>query len=216
MSIVGIDIGGTFTDLVGYQQGAIVTSKCSTVPADPTEGAALGRAILDQLIRIGCRAMVTTHLGDLKTYAFANDKAENAAVAIAAVEAFIGGGAVRLADEVVDGLATTTSPGRLQTIGTEPTVIVDADPTSASFMTELKRTPVGINPRAVAVDPNNEDVFILCPGDNSISIVDTAARKALAEIKVGSIPKRLLEAWVPSERNASATRPGRGSRVERR
>jgi DNA mismatch repair protein MutS2 len=47
---------------------------------DPTEGAALGRAILDGLDRIGCRAMVTTHLGDLKTYAFANDRAENAAV----------------------------------------------------------------------------------------------------------------------------------------
>jgi DNA mismatch repair protein MutS2 len=47
---------------------------------DPTEGAALGRAILDQLDRIGCRAMVTTHLGDLKTYAFSNDRAENAAV----------------------------------------------------------------------------------------------------------------------------------------
>ncbi len=47
---------------------------------DPTEGAALGRAILDELDRIGCRAMVTTHLGDLKTYAFGNDRAENAAV----------------------------------------------------------------------------------------------------------------------------------------
>ncbi len=47
---------------------------------DPTEGAALGRAILDELDGIGCRAMVTTHLGDLKTYAFANPRAENAAV----------------------------------------------------------------------------------------------------------------------------------------
>jgi DNA mismatch repair protein MutS2 len=47
---------------------------------DPTEGAALGRAILDELDRIGCRAMVTTHLGDLKTYAFHNNRAENAAV----------------------------------------------------------------------------------------------------------------------------------------
>src|SRR5262249_5182080 len=47
---------------------------------DPTEGAALGRAILDELDRIGCRAMVTTHLGDLKTYAFGNERAENAAV----------------------------------------------------------------------------------------------------------------------------------------
>lgn len=47
---------------------------------DPTEGAALGRAILDELDRVGCRAMVTTHLGDLKTYAFTNKRAENAAV----------------------------------------------------------------------------------------------------------------------------------------
>jgi DNA mismatch repair protein MutS2 len=47
---------------------------------DPTEGAALGRAILDELDRIGCLALVTTHLGDLKTYAFSNPRAENAAV----------------------------------------------------------------------------------------------------------------------------------------
>jgi DNA mismatch repair protein MutS2 len=47
---------------------------------DPTEGAALGRAILDSLDQIGCRAMVTTHLGDLKTYAFNNEHAENGAV----------------------------------------------------------------------------------------------------------------------------------------
>ena len=47
---------------------------------DPTEGAALGRAILDQLDIVVCRAIVTTHLGDLKTYAFNNDRAENGAV----------------------------------------------------------------------------------------------------------------------------------------
>jgi DNA mismatch repair protein MutS2 len=47
---------------------------------DPVEGAALGRAILDGLDQLGCRAMVTTHLGELKTYAFHNDRAENAAV----------------------------------------------------------------------------------------------------------------------------------------
>lgn len=47
---------------------------------DPTEGASLGRAILDQLDKTGCRAIVTTHLGDLKTYAFNNERAENGAV----------------------------------------------------------------------------------------------------------------------------------------
>jgi DNA mismatch repair protein MutS2 len=29
---------------------------------------------------VRCRAIVTTHLGDLKTYAFNNDRAENGAV----------------------------------------------------------------------------------------------------------------------------------------
>jgi DNA mismatch repair protein MutS2 len=47
---------------------------------DPTEGAALGRAILDGLDDKRCRAIVTTHLGDLKTYAFSNERAENGAV----------------------------------------------------------------------------------------------------------------------------------------
>lgn len=47
---------------------------------DPAEGAALGRAILDELDSIGGLAMVTTHIGDLKTYALSNPRAENAAV----------------------------------------------------------------------------------------------------------------------------------------
>jgi acetyltransferase-like isoleucine patch superfamily enzyme len=40
MNIVGVDIGGTFTDLVGCIDGKIVTSKTSTTPADPTNGVA--------------------------------------------------------------------------------------------------------------------------------------------------------------------------------
>lgn len=40
MNIVGVDIGGTFTDLVGCIDGQIVTSKTSTTPADPTRGVA--------------------------------------------------------------------------------------------------------------------------------------------------------------------------------
>ncbi len=40
MNIVGVDIGGTFTDLVGVIDGKIVSSKTSTTPADPSEGVA--------------------------------------------------------------------------------------------------------------------------------------------------------------------------------
>ncbi len=47
---------------------------------DPADGAALGRSILDELTAIGSRSIVTTHIGDLKTYAFSTPGAENAAV----------------------------------------------------------------------------------------------------------------------------------------
>ncbi|HEX5009000.1 MAG TPA: hypothetical protein VFY71_01270 [Planctomycetota bacterium] len=61
---------------------------------------------------------------------------------------------------------------------------VDADPTSATFMTELKRIPVGSGPRAVAVSPNHEDIFVLNYLGNTISIVDIGTltvRRTLAQ-----------------------------------
>ncbi len=52
---------------------------------------------------------------------------QNAALAIAAVESFLGNGTVALSPDVLaEGLAEATSPGRLQLIGIEPTVFVDA------------------------------------------------------------------------------------------
>jgi len=47
---------------------------------DPTEGSALARAILDQLRRQGAKVVATTHYGELKSYAFANERVENASV----------------------------------------------------------------------------------------------------------------------------------------
>ncbi|HQL55573.1 MAG TPA: hypothetical protein PLQ87_12765, partial [Phycisphaerae bacterium] len=47
---------------------------------DPDEGAALGRAILEELLRLHCRAVVTTHLGALKGFALMHEGAENACV----------------------------------------------------------------------------------------------------------------------------------------
>ena len=64
---------------------------------------------------------------DLFVPLFGDHQAQNAAVAIAAVESFLGGGTQMLVGDVLaEGLATATSPGRLQVIGIEPTVIVDA------------------------------------------------------------------------------------------
>lgn len=58
---------------------------------------------------------------------FGDHQAHNAAVAIAAVESFLGDGAQSLVGDVLaEGLSTVTSPGRLQIVGVEPTVLVDA------------------------------------------------------------------------------------------
>lgn len=54
-------------------------------------------------------------------------QAQNATVALAAVEAFLGGGERELnADLVRDGFAATSSPGRLELVRTAPSILVDA------------------------------------------------------------------------------------------
>jgi dihydrofolate synthase/folylpolyglutamate synthase len=64
---------------------------------------------------------------DLFLPLFGDHQAVNAAVAIAAVESFLGGGTQPLDQDILaEGLATATSPGRLQTLGIEPTVLIDA------------------------------------------------------------------------------------------
>lgn len=55
-------------------------------------------------------------------------QAQNAAVALAAVEAFLGSGAQRQLDPslVREGFATVSTPGRLERVRTSPTVLLDA------------------------------------------------------------------------------------------
>ncbi|RNE57209.1 bifunctional folylpolyglutamate synthase/dihydrofolate synthase [Cryobacterium tepidiphilum] len=58
---------------------------------------------------------------------YGKHQAQNAAVAIAAVESFLGAGTQALVGDVLaEGLGAATSPGRLQLVGVEPTVLVDA------------------------------------------------------------------------------------------
>ncbi|GAA4745063.1 folylpolyglutamate synthase/dihydrofolate synthase family protein [Amnibacterium soli] len=54
-------------------------------------------------------------------------QAQNTAVAIAAVETFLGNGEQPLTGDVLaEGLAAATSPGRLQVVGRDPLLVVDA------------------------------------------------------------------------------------------
>lgn len=58
---------------------------------------------------------------------FGAHQAQNAALAVAAVESLIGGATQAISDDVLaEGFAQASSPGRLQLVGVAPTVIVDA------------------------------------------------------------------------------------------
>jgi dihydrofolate synthase/folylpolyglutamate synthase len=80
-------------------------------------------------------------------------QAENAALAIAAVEAFLGGGEQRIMDDVVRAaFADFSSPGRLQVVSREPLVILDAahNPGGAESLVQALKTNFG-SPYVVAV-----------------------------------------------------------------
>ena len=110
--------------LTVLEEAAELTESTLAVEGDAFDVLESRVAVGGQLVSI--RGLAAEYR-DIALPLFGRHQAENAAVAIAAVETFIGGGAVRLAAEVVEGgLATAASPGRLQTISTEPVVIVDA------------------------------------------------------------------------------------------
>ena len=93
------------------------------------EGVEFG--VLDRGVAVGGQLLTLRGLGgdydDLFLPLFGVHQAGNAAVALAAVEAFLGGGAGRLDIEVVrSGLASVTSPGRLEAVRSGPTVLLDA------------------------------------------------------------------------------------------
>ena len=47
---------------------------------DPDEGAAIGRTVIEELLRVGAKAVVSTHLSALKGIAYTNPRTDNAAV----------------------------------------------------------------------------------------------------------------------------------------
>ena len=54
--------------------------------------------------------------------------------------------------------------------------IIDADPRSLTFMTEIKRIPVGLGPRGINISPDNEDALILNFLGNTVTIVDVTSK----------------------------------------
>jgi len=95
-------------------------------------------------------------------------QAQNAALALAAVEAFVGGGEHRLdVDLIRAGLAGATSPGRLEVVRRSPTVLVDA-----------AHNPAG----ALALRAAMEDSFNFARVVGVVAILEDKDASAILEI----------------------------------
>ena len=90
-----------------------------------------GFALLTSAVAVGGQLITVRGLAgtyeDLFLPLYGTHQAQNAMLAIAAVESFLGSGSQMLVgDLLAEGLGSVTSPGRLQLVGIEPTVLVDA------------------------------------------------------------------------------------------
>lgn len=64
--------------------------------------------------------------GPYQAPVFGSHQSQNIAVAVAAVEAFLGGGEIQIADDILrSAISDVSSPGRLQLIRTEPNLLLD-------------------------------------------------------------------------------------------
>ena len=102
-------------------------AKCESIPL--REG--LDFALLRRDVAVGGQLLSIQGLGgtydDIFLPLYGRHQASNAALALVAVEAFLGGGAQQLdINAVRDGFAQASSPGRLEVMRRNPTVIIDA------------------------------------------------------------------------------------------
>ncbi|GAB3860010.1 folylpolyglutamate synthase/dihydrofolate synthase family protein [Micromonospora andamanensis] len=107
-----------------------ILQRCAEVGATVArEGSEFG--VLRRAVAVGGQVLTLQGLGGVYEEVFVPlhgaHQAQNAAVALAAVEAFLGAGARRQLDveAVREGFATASSPGRLERVRTAPTILLD-------------------------------------------------------------------------------------------
>ncbi len=125
----GIICAGATAVIGGQQPEAleVLLARCEEVGARAVvEGRDL--AVLDRRLAVGGQLVTlatrAATYSDVLLPLFGEHQAHNALLALAAVEAFLGGRALD-AEVVRDGFAAATSPGRLEIVRTSPTVILD-------------------------------------------------------------------------------------------
>lgn len=170
---------------------ALTESSLAAQPRD-FDVASTKVAVGGQLVTVRGRAATYE---DVFLPLYGDHQAQNAAVAVAAVETFLGRGSQPLnADLVEEGFATATSPGRLQLIGIEPTILVDAahNPAGAAVLADALRRYFDFDELTFVIgslaDKDTRGVVrALAPVATQFYVTQPASERALEAEELGDI-----------------------------
>jgi dihydrofolate synthase/folylpolyglutamate synthase len=183
----------------------VLMAKVAAVQATVArEGLEFG--VLNREVAVGGQLVNLRGLGgdyeDIFLPLYGAHQAGNAVCALAAVEAFLGGGAQAIDSErVLAGFAGVTSPGRLEVVRRSPTVLVDAahNPAGAQALVDAVQESFGfdrlIGVVAVLADKDARGMLeILEPLLDEVVVTRTTSARALAPEELGSVAAQVFGA----------------------
>jgi dihydrofolate synthase / folylpolyglutamate synthase len=92
--------------------------------------------------------------GPYQSPVYGAHQSQNLAVAVAAVEAFLGGGTMAIADDILrSAISDVSSPGRLQLIKTDPAILLDGahNPAGSKILSEALRSEFSDKPLVAVI-----------------------------------------------------------------
>ena len=144
--------------------------------------------------------------GPYEAPVFGVHQSANLAVAIAAVEAFLGGGKLPIADDVLrSAVADLSSPGRLQLVRTEPPILLDGahNPAGAktlalSLKSEFSDKPL-VGLLAVLSDKDVEGLLSeLADCFDSVVVTASSSNRSLEVASLAAVATQKLQARIES------------------
>jgi dihydrofolate synthase/folylpolyglutamate synthase len=135
--------------------------------------------------------------GPYQAPVFGSHQGQNLAVAVAAVEAFLGGGQIQIADDILrSAISDVSSPGRLQLIRTEPNLLLDGahNPAGALILAQALRAEFSEKPLvgviAVLADKDATGLFSNLAGVfESVVITQSSSPRSMPVAELESLAK---------------------------
>ena len=135
--------------------------------------------------------------GPYQAPVFGSHQGQNLTIAVAAVEAFLGGGQIQIADDILrSAISDVSSPGRLQLIRTVPNLLLDGahNPAGALILAQALRAEFSEKPLvgviAVLADKDAAGLFLNLAGAfESVVITQSSSPRSMPAAELESLAR---------------------------